>query len=375
MSEQRALLQPWWVRPALAGAVLVVALLTLVLNNCWCDQDRLIGRLALVAVVCASWFVELLRAPLPRLGFAASTTLPIAWLIYADNASVAPLFLLLVVGWVVYTGQLWEGLLATALAIVSILGYVHFDSPDRWLPWILGISATGLMMRMVVVQQSLVQQLRVAQADLARQAVAAERRRIAGEIHDVAAHSLAVTLLHLTGARLRVQREHGQAWLVEALAEAERLGRQTLDDVRRTVGLLQDSANGTAPPLPGAVAISDLIEEYRAAGLAVSFGSHGDAAGVPAATGLALYRITQEALANAVKHAPGAPVEVLLEVGGHTRVSIRNPLPAQVAAATDRGTGLGIGGMRERARLLGGSLNAAADDRGWLVECTIPRDD
>src|SRR5262249_35797818 len=152
---------------------------------------------------------------------------------------LAGIVLLFMVGWTVFTGSLRDGLLAGALSVIAVLGYVHFDTPDRWLPWIAGIAATLVMMRLFVVQQTLVQQLRAAQADLEQNAIATERRRIASEIHDVAAHALAMTVLHLTGLRLRVQREGGAPELVESLAQAERLGRQSLDDIRRTVGLLQ----------------------------------------------------------------------------------------------------------------------------------------
>jgi signal transduction histidine kinase len=85
--------------------------------------------------------------------------------------------------------------------------------------------------------QRLIVELRAAQADLATQAAAEERRRIAREVHDVIAHTLAVTMLHLTGARHILRRDPERA--SEALAEAERLGRQSLADIRRTVGLLQ----------------------------------------------------------------------------------------------------------------------------------------
>jgi signal transduction histidine kinase len=354
----------------LGGAALIVALIVMALNNCWCDAERVIVRGVLVALVCVAWAVELMWGRWPRLIFALLVAIPIANLIVTDNASVAPLFLLLMVGWVVYTGSLRDGVVATVASCVAILGYLRFDTPDRWLPWILGISATGLMMRMVVMQQSLVQQLRLAQADLARQAAADERRRIAGEIHDVAAHSLAVTLLHLTGARLRVQREAGQPWLVEALAQAERLGRQSLDDVRRTVGLLSDDA-GVLAPLPGLAELPGLVEEYRAAGLQVAFHMHGDAS-VPPATGLALYRIVQEGLANAVKHAPGAPVEVDVDIAEHVRLRMCNPLSAN-GHSGDAGTGLGVGGMRERTQSLGGTFRAGARDASWIVECQLPR--
>jgi signal transduction histidine kinase len=271
--------------------------------------------------------------------------------------------------WTVYTGGFYDGLLAAALSVIAILGYVRFDTPDRWLPWIAGIAATWLMMRLVMVQQGLVQQLRAAQADLERNAVAAERRRIAGEIHDVAAHALAITVLHLTGLRMRVQRESGDAGLVEAIAEAERLARQSLDDIRRTVGLLQEQAPGIARPLPDANDIRSLVEEYRARGLDVELELRGEPSVVAPATGLALYRIVQESLANAVKHAPGAGVCIQLELDGNVNLTIWNALAS--GAASNHGTGHGLGGMRERAQLLGGWLQAGPDGERWLVECFI----
>ena len=318
--------QPRWLRPVLGGLVLAATLLTLTIGICWCDGERWTGRLALVALVDVVWAVELFVRRLPRPLLAAAVALPIGWLIVTNNGGVGGLFLLLMVAWVVYTGSMREGMLAVVLSSLSVLGYVHFDSPDRWLPWIVGMAATGTMIRLALGQQRLVQQLRAAQADLAQQAVAEERRRIAGEIHDVAAHSLAVTLLHLTGARMRAQREGAQSWLIEALAQSERLGRQSLDDVRRTVGLLQDSAAGTAPPLPGADDIAHLVDEFRTAGLQVVLEVHGTPGDVAPATGLALYRITQEALANVVKHAPGAGADILLEVGAEARLRVHNPV-------------------------------------------------
>jgi signal transduction histidine kinase len=368
----RAIPRSLQVRVALAAGVVAVLALTLALNNCWCDPQRWPIRVALVSLVGMSFAVELAWGRLPRWAFALSVAAPVGWLIFTDNGSLAALFLLLMVGWIAFTGRGPDGQLAAALAVVAVLGYVRYDSPDRWLPWLAGIAATWLMIRMFVVQQGLVQQLRAAQADLERNAVAAERRRIAGEIHDVAAHALALTVLHLTGVRMRVQRQGGDPDLVESIAEAERLGRQSLDDVRRTVGLLQDEASGTAPPLPGASDIVPLLEEYRARGLKADLDVHGDPATVPPATGLAVYRIVQESLANAVKHAPGAGVCLQLELDHEVRLTIRNALTTR--ARSNSGTGHGLGGMRERAELLGGWLRAGPDGDGWTVECFIPGD-
>jgi signal transduction histidine kinase len=367
----RAVPRALQVRVALAAGVVAVLALTLVLNNCWCDQQRWLTRVSLVSLVGMSFAAELAWGRLPRWAFALSVAAPVGWLIFSDNGSVASLFLLFMVGWIAFTGRGHDGQLAAALAVVAVLGYVRYDTPDRWLPWIAGIAATWLMIRMFVVQQGLLQQLRAAQADLERNAVAAERRRIAGEIHDVAAHALALTVLHLTGVRMRVQRQGSDPALVESIAEAERLGRQSLDDVRRTVGLLRDDASGIAPPLPGAADIASLVEEYRGRGLEVELKLHGQPTAIAPATGLALYRIVQESLANAVKHAPGAAVCIQLELDGNVWLTIRN---AVTAGTRNSGTGHGLGGMRERAELLGGWLRAGPDGEGWSVECFIPRE-
>lgn len=167
-----------------------------------------------------------------------------------------------------------------------------------------------------------------------------------------------------------MQRQGGDPGVVESLAEAERLGRQSLDDIRRTVGLLQDATAGVAPPLPGADDIPALVEQYRAGGLPVAYDAHGPLASIPPATGLALYRIIQESLANVVKHAPGASVHVALDSGAAIRLSVRNSLTAHSSATN--GSGHGLGGMRERAELLGGRLQARPVGGDWLVECVIP---
>ena len=100
---------------------------------------------------------------------------------------------------------------------------------------------------------ALIDHLKAAQAGLAERAAADERQRIAREIHDVVAHSLAVTMLHLTGARLALHRDPKEA--EAALLEAERLGRESLAEIRRTVGLLAPEGTGTAAPMPTAADI------------------------------------------------------------------------------------------------------------------------
>jgi len=171
-------------------------------------------------------------------------------------------------------------------------------------------------------------------------------------------------------ARLAVQ--HDPADAGRALAEAERLGRECLAEVRTTVGLLRedDQAGGAGTaPLPGAGGLPALVEQFRSAGADVTLTVEGDAARLPATTGLAVYRIAQEALTNAVKHAPGAPTEIRLAVAAG---DVTLTADSRAAAGPGSGSGLGLVSMRERAESLGGSCEAGPGGRGWLVRARLP---
>jgi signal transduction histidine kinase len=138
--------------------------------------------------------------------------------------------------------------------------------------------------------------------------------------------------------------------------------------VRQAVGLLHqhDDAGRTAP-LPGADGLPALVERFRSAGADVTVTIDGDSGRLPATTGLAIYRTLQEALTNAVKHAPGSPTAVCLSVGADAV-----GLAVDSAAKPGAGTGLGVLSMRERAESLGGSCQAGPGGRGWLVRATLP---
>src|SRR5690606_20404916 len=228
----------------------------------------------------------------------------------------------------------------------------------------------GVMLRY---QRHFLYQERESQAIRAEQAADEERRRIAREVHDVIAHSLSITLLHLTAARHALQTDRDVDEAVEALVDAERLGRQAMADIRRTVGLLGERSTSSAPE-PGVRDLPELIADFTKAGLRfdeIRIDEHLDA--VSAAVGLAIYRIGQESLANVVKHAPGASVAVELRVrAGTALLRVDNTLPGGPAA--DRGGGMGLSGMRQRAGLLGGELAAGPVGGGWSVRAVFPID-
>ena len=227
-------------------------------------------------------------------------------------------------------------------------------------------------------QAQLMEQLRVAQEELAVAAAAEERAAIAREVHDVIAHSLTVTLLHVSAARLAVEDRPADA--DAALGEAERLGRRSLADVRRAVGLLAaPSGNGAAPPLPSTADVPALVTEYKAAGVQASVAVTGDVDRLSAATSLALYRIVEESLANAARHAPGAGVDVEVRIEEHRAVlRVANGPATGMAAgplpASDARAGLGLRGIRQRTELIGGRVDVGPSGAGWCVEVDVPLD-
>jgi signal transduction histidine kinase len=206
-------------------------------------------------------------------------------------------------------------------------------------------------------------------------ATLAERDRIAREIHDLVAHSLSVTMLHITGARRMLADGAGSDGddveeAIEALREAERIGRQAMQDIRNTVTSLATDGDPRRP-LPSADDLPSLVDRVRDAGLQATYDIHGDVKQVPPALGLGLYRIVQESLTNVAKHAPGSPVHVSLAVGrSDARLTVRST--RTVPHARSDGTGSGITGMTARVSQLGGTLTAGPDGDAWVVESTLP---
>jgi signal transduction histidine kinase len=335
-----------------------------------------------VAAAVVSWVLELAGVPWPRILFALLVTATVAYLVSTFATVVAPLFLLLLVLWVSYTGSRRESFVTLGLALLSLAPF--WDRLDVTVPWTVGIVAFWFAAQAMIAQSRTLVELRAAQADLAVQAAAAERQRIAGVIHDLIAHSLAVTMLHITGARHIMLRDPQRA--AQALAEAERLGRQSLADVRRTVGLLQSpDASGASgrpvlAPLPTAADVPTLVQEYANAGMEVELIVQGDVGALADGASLAIYRIAQEALANVAKHATRAAtrVELIVEEVQHVvRLRIRDGGGVPEFAPPvrgDAGGGMGLPGMRRRAEVLGGSFFAGPDPAGagWLVDCALP---
>jgi signal transduction histidine kinase len=159
------------------------------------------------------------------------------------------------------------------------------------------------------------------------------------------------------------------------LRAAEEGGRRSMQELRRTVALLRsDDEAEVPPPLPSADEIAELVDQGRAGGLALELRTRGDLSRIPAGVGVALYRIAQEALANAARHAPRARTVLGLELAdGRVRLVAETSGPIAVAPAIepDRPR-YGLIGMRERATALGGRFEAGPTLDGWRVTCELP---
>jgi signal transduction histidine kinase len=244
--------------------------------------------------------------------------------------------------------------------------------------WAFGLTRRAYLLRAEQAEQAL-EQARRAHAAENQAAAFAERARIAREIHDVLAHSLAAVSVNLQAAEgLLGALPDDSPELAKAIECVERAGastREGLAEARRAILALRDN---TAPESlrPLAEQLRALTQEYRIDGdMAVDFHVTGEPRPVGAEAGLTAYRTAQEALTNARKHAPGQPVSLCLEFTTvDMTVRVANPLPPTDATGplAHTGTGYGLTGLRERAALGGGTLSAGPEDGQWRVRLRIP---
>ena len=204
-----------------------------------------------------------------------------------------------------------------------------------------------------------------------RIAAAEERARIARELHDVVAHSVSVMVVQVGAARGILDTEPDTAR--DSLLSAERSGRQALAEMRRMLGILRERADGDGlAPQPGLAHVDELLERARDAGLEVELRTEGDPRPLPPGLDLAAYRIVQESLTNAVKHAGPAHARVLLRYAPE-RLDIEVRDDGRGPAHHPGDPGHGVVGMRERVALYGGTLDVgAADGGGFEVLACLP---
>ena len=353
--------------PAFALAAAVVAALT----DPTSATDLLLAALAVGAF--AAWsFVP--GVPLAALSLAVLIPVVVA----QRDGQMEPLFF--EVSLLAFVIGRWASSVAAAvalglLAVAAPVAASVIQDPSEiavgiWImgivfPWLLGLAAAR--------QAQLTAQLAASRRELAEQAVLAERRRIARDVHDFVGHGLAAVMLQITSARHVLRRDPAAA--EEALETAEEVGRRTMRELRRTVALLRsDEDDAVAPPLPSTTDIRALVDHAQAGGLIVQLRTRGDLSLIAPGVGVALYRITQEALANAAQHAPQARTDLGIEVaGGQASLVAETIGPTSAGPSGEaRRPRYGLVGMRERATALGGEFTAGPTPEGWRVSCRLP---
>jgi signal transduction histidine kinase len=369
--------------------------------------------LAIVALECAT--ASAIQYPWLDLAWMAPLTLSLAWLRTHTATAVAVVYacalgvsftgdsvvdftsLFVIVMMVSFAVGLWleRGPAIIALvalcAVVVIVNLFHESAIAGDYVFPPAIFATWWTLgRFLRARQVLTEELRERTARLERErdelasaAADEERARVARELHDVVAHSMSVMVVQAGAARRVLDRSPQES--IDALRTVESTGRETLEELRRLLGVLRPSGQPELQPAPQVRDLATLAERARAAGLKVDLRVSGDPAALPAATNLTLYRIVQEALTNSLRHAGEShasvqvrcePGEVIVDVrdtgppaGGPRSRTARGAKPAALVP----GEGFGLVGMRERVELHGGELHTGpAPGGGFRVHARIP---
>ena len=209
----------------------------------------------------------------------------------------------------------------------------------------------------------------------ARQAVIQERLRIARELHDVVAHSLSVIGVQAGAARLVLDADPDLTRVREAVAAIEATASRAMAEMRRALGILRDTepSGAALAPLPGLHQLPSLLDQIRAAGLPVDLTVEGTPRPLATSTDLSLYRIVQEALTNALKHAKAARAEVVVGYGAHDITVEVTDDGRGTSPSAGRAQGAGTIGMRERVALFGGELRMGPRPQGgYTVRVCLP---
>jgi signal transduction histidine kinase len=251
--------------------------------------------------------------------------------------------------------------------------------------WVVGVTVVALFGllagRLIRTSRALARQAEVSSLEKSRRVVLEERARIARDLHDIVAHHMSLVVVQTETAGYRVP-DLSESARAELLSIGES-ARSALTETRALLAVLrQEGQAAEDAPQPGLVQVHELVEAAQRAGVRLKAEIHGELDGLRPGTSLAGYRIAQEALANAARHAPGAPVLLEIDAGAAgVRLRVANgPVPG-----SDRGVlgaprtvgpvGHGITGMRERAAAAGGRVELGpTEDGGFFVQLFLPAD-
>lgn len=365
---------------ALALTLAIAAPIEVVLTR----DPQVPGILAAAGVVMSLALAARRRAPLAVALIMALVFATKSFLGSPPDASAVPVLALLLGAYAVATyashrsAAVGAGVMILAIW-VSLFPYPPLGFSDFFFPvtGVLGPWLAGLVVRRRTGQAELLAHRTVAlerdREALAQAAVAAERRRIARELHDVIAHSVSVMILQAGAAEWVVRQDVERA--AESLASVQDTGRHALAELGRLLGFLREHGEeiGIAPQ-PTLHEVDSLVAQTREAGLQVSLHREGTSRPLPPGVDLAAYRIVQEALTNALKHAGAARVDVTLRYGVHELgVEI---IDDGHGNGSGGGNGQGLVGMRERVALYGGELDLGArPGGGFAIRARLPVED
>jgi signal transduction histidine kinase len=301
-----------------------------------------------------AWFLlHLLAGGL--VGLATVVVPPIAVVLAAAPFRSATVIELSAFTWRLPSGPAaaWPGPLALALLVALVLAVAGLGALlARWAPVFLGPSPAE---RLDLLERQAGQ--------------LAERNRLARELHDSVGHALTVATLQAGAARKLLDSD--PAFARDALASVEDASRAALDDLDHVLGLLRDGDAAATAPQPTLADLDRLLAETRAAGVEVRAELAGDLGRVPAVVSREAYRIVQEGLTNALRHAGRVPVTLRLAAGAdRLELEVTNPLGPD--GGSPSGGGRGLRGIGERVAILGGQMTAAADGTSWRVAVSLP---
>jgi signal transduction histidine kinase len=291
---------------------------------------------------------------------------------------------MLLVGYAAYRSRPGEGLAAYLVTTLVFAVTLVLAGESVWEfvffllilgpAWVVGVLLRREQYRSAELLR-LTEALRVERQKQAEVAVAAERTRISQELHDAVAHTVSVMTLQVGVVRRRLTGQAALGAEEETLRGVEKLGRQAVDELRHIVGLVREGEPPALAPLPSLTHLDELVDRVRSTDTTVQLLLHGPVDALPPAVDMSAYRIVQEALTNALRHAPGAEVTIEVSVDPRTvALTIRNDAPSGPSALTTSGSpqGSGLVGMAERAAVLGGSLDAEPDGAGFVVRARLP---
>lgn len=391
-----------WIRrhPLLADAALAAVVLALVVPpvSAIAGRNKVLSLALVIALVCPlAW-----RRKAPFLVFLLMTAAAAAQ--FATTKEATDYLALLVAVYTLAAYQPSRRILAAAVILEAGALLVASGNKNPLMAWAIltgSVAAAGFLGYYARTRRAYLaaltdraQRLERERDQQAQLAAAAERARIAREVHDIVAHNIAVMIALADGAAYTAAASPGQA--VSLMGQVSATGRSALTEMRRLLGVLRHPADPEHAPQPTLDDVEDLLATVRAAGLPTRLTVSGQQFPLPPSAQLVFYRMIQEALTNTLKYAPGATAHVRLaylpgEVGLEVTDSGRPvPLPAADAAgampeAGELGRGLaarepvglpggghGIAGMRERAAVFGGQVSAGPRPAGgWRVHTVL----